>query len=106
MTIDDYSIRHWINVSDYCCTWFSTSSIDAYFAGKPCSILRPFALDTDLEVETMYGVNKITDKEEFCNMFTNQNLPDHVAEENISKFFIIKEMNLLSKSIASPLKKY
>ena len=95
LTIDDYSIRHWINVSDYCCTWFSTSSIDAYFAGKPCSILRPFALDTDLEVETMYGVNKITDKEEFCNMFTNQNLPDHVAEENISKFFYNKRDELV-----------
>ena len=63
--IDDFSVRHWINVSDICLTWFSTTSLDIYFAEKPCLILRPVPIDSDLELETMYNIQKIQSYNEF-----------------------------------------
>ena len=39
--INNFSIRQWLLVSDYISTWTSTSLVDAFYAKKPCAIIRP-----------------------------------------------------------------
>lgn len=87
--ISELSIRPWIHACDYCCTWFSTSSIDAYYAGKPCYVLRPYPLDHDMEVEVMYDMKFIQTIEDFIKILCNQNFDkDFLFEKNVKKFFI------------------
>lgn len=89
--IEAYSVRHWINASDYCYTWFSTTSIDAYFANKPCHILRPYPLDFDLELEVLYGITNLETAEAFYHSLDNNYFSDNkMYEKNISKFFYNK----------------
>lgn len=86
--INQHSIRPWIKVTDYCFTWFSTSCIDAYFAGKPCIVLRPYPLDKDLEVEVMYNLDFITNKDGFINTFSSDIKDTEGLKSNIERFFI------------------
>ena len=95
LVINDYSIRHWINVADYCNTWFSTSSIDAFYAGKYCSLLRPYKLDEDLELETMYGAKTINNETDFLSQFNNSQKIDSSIIDNMSKFFVNKQNELV-----------
>ncbi|XME02208.1 surface carbohydrate biosynthesis protein [Lachnospiraceae bacterium C1.1] len=63
--IRDESVRQWILVSDYISTWISTSIVEAFFMGKKCAILRPFALPIESEVEIMTNGTYICTYEEF-----------------------------------------
>lgn len=92
--ISEHSIRPWIHVSDYCCTWFSTSSIDAFFAGKPCAVLRPYPLDDDLEVEVMYDMNFIVDEKSFLSSLKVNDENDNSFKRNIERFFINRRNHL------------
>lgn len=48
--IRKYSIRQWIRVSNILLNWFSTSSVDAFYAGKKCILLRPIKIPHSLDV--------------------------------------------------------
>ena len=92
--IDDFSVRHWIHVSDICMTWFSTTSLDIYYAEKPCIILRPVPIDREIELETMYNVHKTQTYEEFHTLL-NQ---DIITQDNLNviiQHFICNQINEL-----------
>lgn len=93
--IDDYSIRQWISVCDYFYTWFSTSSIDTYFAGKVCNILRPYPLDHELELETMYSSKKITNYSEFIETLVDGRNNIILDNDSINLFFDNKVNSLV-----------
>ena len=82
------SIQHWINACDNCLTWFSTSSIDAYYSQKPCGILRPYPLDFDYELETLYHSKTITTFDElskFIQVGGDDN--NSLIKKDICRFF-------------------
>lgn len=63
--IKDYSVKQWIKVCNKINTWYSTSIAEIYYMGKECSIVRPYKLLDDIEVEIMNGAKFITTKDEF-----------------------------------------
>lgn len=63
--ISMYSVKQWINQSDCCFNWYSTSAADVYYLNKPCLILRPFAVPEGQEVVIMKKGNFITSFDSF-----------------------------------------
>lgn len=64
--IRKYSIRQWIKMSDVLLNWFSTSVVDAYYAGKKSILLRPIEIPHSLDVpflENCKSVNNYIDME-------------------------------------------
>lgn len=80
--IREESIRQWIKIADYCCTWFSTSIFDSYFALKYCSIIRPINLNSSIDVPLMNKAVHINDYQSFC---------DDIKKEHTMKDFPIKK---------------
>lgn len=66
--IRDYSSRQWVRVADRIFTWISTSSVDAYFAGKPCHVLRPVPISRDLDNPFLVDCEHVKTEEGFLNV--------------------------------------
>lgn len=58
--IGDWSVRQWVRVCDKLYTWYSTSIVDAYFAGRNCQILRPLDMPKGFEVDIMVNAKMIS----------------------------------------------
>ena len=84
---NDLTIRHWIECSDYCVTLTSTSHVDAFFAQKPCYIVRPNPLDKDLEIDTLRGVVGITNYQDFCDALLCNHDSNAMLEEQIYRVY-------------------
>ena len=63
--IQTESVRQWIRIADQTVTWFSTSVVDAYYAMKPCIILRPEKIPEDLDVPFMIDAQSICTYDDF-----------------------------------------
>lgn len=64
--IRKYSIRQWIKMSDILLNWFSTSVVDACYAGKKSILLRPVEIPHSLDVpflENCKSIDKYSDME-------------------------------------------
>ena len=84
--ISDYSIRQWIRISDSISTWFSTSVVDIYYAGKPCMILRPVSIPEYMDYE-IYQKQRIIEKyEEFYDCIVN-NTESKLDGTDIIKYY-------------------
>ncbi len=65
--ISKYSVKQWILCCDTVTTWMSTAIVEAFFADKPCLIVRPLPFEKEKEV-TVYRDAKIIDnKEDFLS---------------------------------------
>ena len=63
--IDKYSLDQWIDSADFFYNWYSTSIADVYYKNKPCFVLRPVRMYSDLEVGTLEGAKTITSLKDF-----------------------------------------
>lgn len=70
--ITDYSVKQWISVCDTIVTWVSTSIVEAYFANKPCFIVRPLPYRWEDDMSVYKDATFLTTKEEFLNILNMQ----------------------------------
>ncbi len=63
--IAEYSVSQWIMACDISTTWFSTSIIEAYYADKPCFVIRPIGFPEDKDCLIFRGSEIIDDYETF-----------------------------------------
>ena len=68
--ITDYSVKQWIIVCDKIYTWYSTSIGEIFAAHKPCRVIRPYPIPTDMDVECYQNARIISDYEEFEKDFS------------------------------------
>lgn len=66
--IRDFSVKQWILSCETIVTWMSTSIIEAYFAGKPCFIIRPVEYPFEKDMYVYRGARFITSEEEFLRI--------------------------------------
>ena len=85
--IESFSVRQWIYVSDMLFTWYSTSIADAYFAHKPCYILRPVEIPEILEVDIMSGADFVTSKDAFLSVLSGDKTVPHLDVEKIERYY-------------------
>lgn len=89
--ITDESVKQWIKVSDIILNWYSTSGVEAYFAGKTNYFLRPYNLPDNLEYQMYSTVPKITDYVDMVNKIKKEtNNKGEVSKEvieEINKFY-------------------
>ena len=68
VVISDYSVKQWILTCETIVTWVSTSIIEAYFANKPCFILRPVRYPYEKDMCVYKNANFITTKQQFMEI--------------------------------------
>lgn len=87
--ISDYSVKQWILTCDVITTWVSTSIAEAYFAGKPCYIIRPLPYDEDLDM-CIYKNAKFIDKEEDFLEITSEKKEYSVSGEMMETYYSVE----------------
>jgi len=70
--VSELSVRQWILCSDVIATWFSTSIIEAYYADKFCSIIRPIDIPEDYDCTIYIGCKYIKTYSDFFNEINNE----------------------------------
>ena len=68
--ISDYSVKQWILTCDTITTWVSTSIVEAYFAKKPCFILRPVEYPYDKDMCVYRNAQFIKTKDDFMGILS------------------------------------
>lgn len=81
--IRDYAVKQWIKACDKINTWYSTSIAEIYYMGKECSIIRPYKISEDIEVEIMKNAKFITTKDEFFQY--------NLSEKSKEKYFPVSK---------------
>lgn len=95
--ISERSIQDWVRVSDAFITYISTGIADAYYAGKPCALIRPVErpeqYDNDL---LMHHTKRITDAAELARFIEGEE-PFPIATPEVIQNVI---SNLEDRSLA------
>lgn len=90
---DDYTIRHWINVSDLCMTVSSTTHVDAYFMGKNCLILRPIPVGKQADIYSLEGTSYIARFEQLCDAVELNEKNTNVETNSIIQYIYDNRIN-------------
>lgn len=85
--IKSFSVRQWIFVSDLLFTWYSTSIADAFFANKPCFILRPYIVPQKLEVDIMSGSDFVMSKDDFLSILSEDRRIPKIDVKKIENYY-------------------
>lgn len=85
--IDDFSVRQWVKSCDLLYTWYSTSIVDAYFAGKQCKILRPIDIPSNLEVDIMRDGYFLTNYDDFKASLNTLSNKFSINKERIEYYY-------------------
>lgn len=85
--IDAYSMRQWSIVADKLYNWYSTSLADVYYAHKPCYILRPRPIPSNLEVTIMENADFITTSAQFLESLVLTDYYFPVSSESIQFYY-------------------
>lgn len=75
--IDSYNIKQWIVVSDRILTWYSTSVVECYAAGKSFYILRPVRIKHQYDVQMYEGGHFVETMEEFGRILDSGDRKDY-----------------------------
>ena len=73
--IQDDSVRQWISVADVVLNWYSTSAVEACFAGKRSYFLRPVEIPDGSDYRMFDGVEKITGYQGFVSCVKQATAP-------------------------------
>lgn len=100
--IRDFSSRQWVLVSDHLYTWISTSIIDAYFANKPCYILRPVDVPSAFDNPLLENCDHIKKKSTFLDSLgTKENHSEqYLDSEEIEYYYGCPNSGFAYKKIA------
>lgn len=86
--ISEYSVRQWILVADKIYTMYSTSIADAFFAKKPCLILRPVPVSAQTDSCIYKNAKAITSYEEFEKTLREASSNEFpIAERDIHAYY-------------------
>lgn len=85
--ITEESVRQWIRVSDCLVTWFSTSIVDAYYAGKPCVILRPEKIPQEIDVPFFIGAKSISTYKDLLGVINDVDDSFPIDSDEIKAFY-------------------
>lgn len=86
--ISNESVKQWIKVSDIVLNWYSTSGVEAYFAGKSNYFLRPYTLPDNLEYQMYVKAPKVTNYLSMVNIIRSG-----IKEKKVISNEIIYEIN-------------
>lgn len=88
--IRDYGVRQWIKVCDKLFTWVSTSSVEAHFMRRPIYFLRPYPIDSDVDMEIFNHPERAIDNYTDFMRVVDSMLPLEEFEpfdESINKYY-------------------
>ncbi len=85
--ISDYSIRQWIRLCDSISTWYSTSLVDAYYAGKECVIVRPEAIPKKNDLDIFTQQKMIESYEEYRDYLLGKEKAEKINDDIIKKYY-------------------
>ena len=85
--INAYSVRQWILLADKIYTWFSTSIVDAFFAGRECYILRPNPIPRKLDGALFIGASIITRQDDFNRSIQEKQHEFPISSESIEYYY-------------------
>ena len=94
--IKDLSVKQWILVSDMVLNWYSTSGVEAFFAGINCLYLRPISIPKNIDyamyskVCTADSYNAMCDYIEHPNKIENYYKFNNL-EQDISDYYLKDE---------------
>jgi surface carbohydrate biosynthesis protein len=86
--IKEHSVRQWIVCCDRIFTWYSTSAAEAFFAGKPCAVLRPVPIPVELDVSIFRGAAMISHREQFFQALAGET-PAALDPDLIRRYFAV-----------------
>jgi hypothetical protein len=89
VVISEESVKQWILASETIVTWMSTSIIEAYFAHKPCFIIRPVLFPLEKDMCIYKGATFISDEAEFLNI-TNTICENSLSEKYIHQCYDVQ----------------
>lgn len=86
--ISERSVSQWIYVCDNINSWFSTSTVDAYFLDKEFAIIRPYSIPKYLDSEILTDLSYI-DKYETFRAFNKGDIKieNKMFSEKVRKFY-------------------
>jgi surface carbohydrate biosynthesis protein len=87
--ITDFSVRQWIVCADQIFTWYSTSAAEAYFAGKPCVVLRPVTIPIALDVSIFRGAKMIERADQFIDAVAGRDTSFALDPDLLAKYFAV-----------------
>jgi hypothetical protein len=89
--IRDLSVKQWILASDKIYTWFSTSIVEAYYAGKMCNILRPYPIRKEIDCIIYNNAQFITTYDKFETSLEVDNIDFPIPIDDIHAFYQVDE---------------
>jgi surface carbohydrate biosynthesis protein len=87
--ITDFSVRQWFVCADRIFTWYSTSAAEAYFAGKPCAVLRPVTIPIPLDVSIFRGAKMIERASQFMDSLAGRDASFALDPDLIARYFAV-----------------
>lgn len=85
--IQDLSIKQWIKIADRIYCGYSTSTAEAYYAGKSCYMLSPRDIPEDQEIYYFDNANTIGTREEFLKTFENDSFFCSIDQKMLDDYF-------------------
>lgn len=89
--ISEHSVKQWILSCETIVTWMSTAIIEAYFANKPCFIIRPVQFPLEKDMCIYKGAEFITNESKFLE------ITDAVCENSLSNAYVQKCYDVQSR---------
>lgn len=91
LIISDYSVKQWIKIADKLFTWYSTSIVEAYAAGKTCEIVRPIKIPSELDMQLYQDARIINNFSDFKRAFYYDNKEYPISPQVINQIYSIKK---------------
>lgn len=89
--VSEHSVKQWILRCDVVTTWISTSIAEAYFAGKPCITMRPYAIPREKEM-CLYDNAVLFDSKETFLQAVKENSQVAIDGEVIRRYYDVTEV--------------
>lgn len=89
--ISELAIKHWINACDKIYNWYSTGIIDTIVLNKPWRLLRPIAIDKDLDYRMMHNAQSIKSYKEYIEDVENYEVKDIIAKSLLNSYYYIPD---------------
>ena len=91
IVMPDLSVKQWIEVSDVCSTWVSTSVAEAYAAKKNCIIIRPFPISKMDDIEVYEDALMVTTYKQMEDAVIHYNpLNVFISQQIFNRYYAVK----------------
>lgn len=91
--ISEESIKQWILVADVVSTWYSTSIVEVYAAGKPCIMPVPYELPRAIVSDFFEDACVVRCEEDFYKAINNKKNAFPISKGKMEKYYSINDSN-------------